>query len=575
MKAVLYTLIVATTLLACAPAPSGQTASQQREPTARTAAPKVLTIAINEDPPSFWEVATGGIGAAGGRAMIHAVNQFLAVVGADGTTHPRLLAELPSVEGGSWRLLPEGGMETTWKVRQGVRWHDGTPFTAEDIAFSIEFNRDPEIPNSNRSAVSAISRVETPDPSTVVVTWGQIYPFADRLSDRELLIVAKHQVERTYRDSKETVLLQPFWHTDWVGLGPYKVGRWERGSSLELLAFDGYFLGRPRIDTVRVQFIPDQRTLVANLLSRSIHSALPPGGGDFDSMLIVKREWEAANYGSTLQSSEFWTFIDPQKLRNPQPADLADPRVRRALLLGANREELVGAMYNELGTVGDSWLHPKSQRYQQFASSMTRFSHDPRQAVQLLGEAGWQRDAEGIQTKAGQRFDLKIRFGNDERLASVLADQWKTVGIRSEHDLLSPQALRDRQTRATFTGVEITSNPMVPYAVQRRFATVSVPTPENSWTGVNVGAYSSPEWDGLAERFLSSLDEPKRVEVERELLRMLATDFPALPLTFNIQLTPVGGGLTGVQQITGVPHQGTILYAWNIHEWDLEPGATS
>jgi peptide/nickel transport system substrate-binding protein len=526
-------------------------------------------VAINEDPPSFWDVATGGVGSGGGRALLPAVNQFLAVVGADGAAHPRLLAELPSVERGSWRLLPDGGMETTWNLRPGVAWQDGAPFTSDDITFSVEFNRDPEVANSNRAAVSAIARVETPDPTTAVVSWGQVYPFADRLSDREFVPVARHQVERAYRDSKETVLLQPFWNTEWVGLGPYRIGRWERGSSLELVAFDSYFLGRPRIDTIRVQFIPEQRTLVANLLARTLNTALPPGGGDFESLLIVRREWEAAGYGTTLPSSEFWTFIDPQKLRNPQPPDLVDPRVRRALLLALDREQLVGAMYGELGIVGDSWLHPRSPRYQQLAGSITHFTHDPRRAVELLAETGWQRGADGALMKAGQRFDLKIRFGNDERLAAVLADQWKAVGVRSEHDVLSPQAQRDRMARATFTGVDTTSNPMVPYAVQRRFASASIPMPEGSWAGVNSGGYSSAEWDTLAERFLTSLDEQRRLDVERELLRVLATDLPALPLTFNLQLTPVGGGLTGVQPITGVPHQGTILYAWNIHEWDL------
>ena len=74
--------------------------------------------------------------------------------------------------------------------------------TADDIAFSIEFNRDPEIANANRSAVSPITHVETPDQSTVVVTWSQAYPFADRLSDREFMPVSKRLVERAYRESR-------------------------------------------------------------------------------------------------------------------------------------------------------------------------------------------------------------------------------------------------------------------------------------------------------------------------------------------------------------------------------------
>jgi hypothetical protein len=126
--------------------------------------------------------------------------------------------------------------------------------------------------------------------------------------------------------------------------------------------------------------------------------------------------------------------------------------------------------------------------------------------------------------------------------------------------------------RATYTGIDATSNPMTLLAVQRRFSTPNIPTPENAWTGVNRGAYSNPEWDTIAEAALVALEEPRQLELEERLLRIMTTDLPALPLTFNLQLAPVGGGLSGVEPIRGVPHTGTILYAWNIHEWDLRAG---
>jgi ABC-type transport system substrate-binding protein len=154
----------------------------------------------------------------------------------------------------------------------------------------------------------------------------------------------------------------------------------------------------------------------------------------------------------------------------------------------------------------------------------------------------------------------------------IFADNWRSAGIVSEIDDMSPQAQRDRMLRATYTGVDSTSNPMTLLAVQRRFSTANIPTPENAWTGVTRGAYSNPEWDAIADQALVALEESRQLELEDRLLRIMTTDLPALPLTFNIQLTPVGGGLTGLQQIHGVPHTGTILYAWNIHEWDLRSG---
>jgi peptide/nickel transport system substrate-binding protein len=564
-------LIVAILLsVACTPAPRpaprGGPASE-RPATSQT--PKIINVAINEDPPSFWEVAVGGGGNGGGRALLPAVNQFLAVVGADGTPHPRLLAELPSLERGTWRVAPDGSMETVWRIRSDARWHDGTPFTTDDLIFSVELNRDPEIPNSNRAAVTPIVRMEATSPTDVLVSWSQVYPFADRLADRELMPVPKHLLESTYRESKDALINRSYWNVDYVGLGPYRVNRWERGAFLELAAFDGYFLGRPKIDTIRVQFIVDENTLVANLLSHAVHAALPPGGGNFEPLDMVRREWEATGYGTALSNSEFWTFVETQKIRNPSPPDINDPRVRRAMLHGLDRAQIVQVLYGDRGIVGDSWLHPDTPRYRRLSPAITRYAYDPRRASELLAEAGWRPAPDGILEKDGQRFNLKVRVTSDERIGLIFIDNWRAIGIAGEVDELSLQAQRDRMLRATFTGVDGTSNPMTLLAVQRRFSTASIPTPENAWTGVNRGGYSNPEWDALADATLVALEESRQLELEERLLRIMTTDLPALPLTYNLQLTPVGGGLTGIEPIRGVPHTGTILYAWNIHEWDL------
>ncbi len=566
-------LVIAVVLVtACAPSPA-QTpgAGPASDRPSGLQGPKVVTVAINEDPPSFWEVAVGGGGNGGGRALLPAVNQFLAIVGADGTPHPRLLAELPSIERGTWRVAADGSMETVWRIRPDARWHDGTPFTPDDVIFSVELNRDPEVPNSNRAGVAPIVRMEATNGTDVLVTWSQIYPFADRLADRELMPVPKHLLEATYRESKEALINRSYWNVDYVGLGPYRIGRWERGSFMELTAFDGYFLGRPKIDTIRVQFIADENTLVANLLSRTVQAALPPGGGSFEPLDMVRRDWEASGYGTALSNSEFWTFIETQK-RNPQPADLNDPRVRRGMLHALDRASIVSVLYGERGIVGDSWLHPDSPRYGRLSSAITRYSYDPRRASELLAEAGWRPGSDGVLEKDGQRFNLKVRVTSDERIGLIFIDNWRAVGIAGEVDELSLQAQRDRMLRATFTGVDGTSNPMTLLAVQRRFSTSSIPTQDNAWTGVNRGGYSNPEWDALAEAALVALEESRQLEIEERLLRIMTNDLPGLPLTYNIQLTPVGGGLTGVERIRGVPHTGTILYAWNIHEWDLRTG---
>src|SRR5207249_7303185 len=111
------------------------------------------------------------------------------------SAHARLLDELPSFDRGTWRLLDDGSMETTWKLRSAAVWHDGTAFSADDVLFSFQVYRDPDVPNSRQNIVRLIAGMTQADPKTVVVKWGEAYPYADRLETRELLILPAHVLQ--------------------------------------------------------------------------------------------------------------------------------------------------------------------------------------------------------------------------------------------------------------------------------------------------------------------------------------------------------------------------------------------
>src|SRR6266545_4851910 len=153
-------------LAACAPAAPSQT-SQSESRAGQPAPVKTLVAGINEDPKNFWDGINGG-GGSGARQLGHMVNQYLAVIDSTGNPHPRLLEEFPAVDKGTWKVLPDGKMEVTYKVRQNAMWHDGTPFTAEDVAFSFAVGRDPNVPNGNQSAVRLIEKIEPLDAKTAL-----------------------------------------------------------------------------------------------------------------------------------------------------------------------------------------------------------------------------------------------------------------------------------------------------------------------------------------------------------------------------------------------------------------------
>ncbi len=560
--------VLSLALAACAPAnPAGQTSRGEGQGGAPTG-PKFLVAAINEDPKNFWDGINGG-GGSGVRQLGHLVNQYLAVVTSDGSVTPRLLSELPSVDKGTWRIFPDGKMEVTYKVRPRVTWHDGTPFTADDIVFSLDVGRDPAIPNGNASALRLMEGIVALDAQTAVATWRQTYAFADRLEHREFFPLPKHILDGPYRDNKENLIAQPYFSSQYVGTGPFKMVTWEHGSHMELVANDNYFLGRPKIDRVRIPFIEDSNTGVANIRAGTINIFLPTGSPDYDQLQTLRQEWQTTRKGEVVVERVRWQFVEPQKGPLAQPADLRDVRVRQALLLAMNREELTRSLQGDQGGVAHNWLHPSFSNYAQLRDAIIEVPFDPRRAAALLTEVGWTTGPDGILQKGGQRFTMQIRPGEArEKEATIVQQDWKAIGIDGQLEILSDALLRDAEARATYFGVTVQQNPMGGVSAVRRFAGDQTPTAANRWAGTNRGNFSSPAWDDAGLRLRTALDDETRITSERDMLRAFHAELPALAIQYELQAVAVTG-FTGLVPITGIAHTGNIMHTWNVHEWDM------
>jgi peptide/nickel transport system substrate-binding protein len=562
--------MLTTLLTACGPVP-GTPGSSQTGSQAAPAAPKVLAIGLDEDLKHFWDALTGG-GGTGARELANLINQHIAAIGGDGVARPRLVVELPSQDKGTWKVLTDGTMETTLKLRPGITWHDGTPFTADDVIFSWQVNRDPDVPNANQEAVKLIKSIEATDPLTVVMHWGELYAFADRLEHRELFPLPKHLLEQSYRETKDQFLNSAYFNTSYVGLGPFRVTNWDFGSGIETAAYDGFFLGRPKIDVIRVRFIPDNNTMLANLRARSIQMMLTLGNGpDLEAMTLLKQEWESTGYGTMYADPISWLFAEPQKVHNPQPSDLVNPKLRQAFLLALDRQSLVQATTAGLGLVADSWVHPSFSSYSTLQSVIARYPYDPRRASEAFAEAGWTPGPDGVLEKNGQRLAPLARTFQVPRELLITVDGWKRSGVAVDIESTPEQMLRDREFRASFTGFDFVSNPMGAAAASRRLAGYNTPTAENKWTGTNRGGYTNPAWDDLDRRINIALQDGQRRELERELVTMFTAELPVLPITYKFDIIPIGGGLSGVQPVTAVAHRGFILHTWNAFEWDMQP----
>jgi peptide/nickel transport system substrate-binding protein len=220
--------------------------------------------------------------------------------------------------------------------------------------------------------------------------------------------------------------------------------------------------------------------------------------------------------------------------------------------------------------VADSWVHPEFTRYKQVQDVITPYPYDPRRATALLEEVGWRRGTDSVLQKDGQRFTLTLRdVEGGEKLPLMVGDFWKPLGVATSFEYQSPAQMQDRQARATFTGFLFTNIGIDSRSVVRRIATDNIPTADNRWTGTNRGGYANPRWDDLGQRFLTTLDDAMRLELERQMLQLYTAELPLLPLLYTLDELPITGGVTGPLPNTGVPANTGIMRTWNIHEWDV------
>jgi peptide/nickel transport system substrate-binding protein len=482
---------------------------------------------------------------------------------------PRVAQELPSLERGTWRINPDGSMETTWQLRADVRWHDGEPLTADDVVFSWRVFADPAVPVASRRVAKLIESIESPSTGTVVMRWRARYAFADQLSGFDLTLLPSHLLQATFELRREQIAGHPYWRNQFVGLGPYRIQRWPPGSSIELLAFDRYFLGPPRIPEISVRFVPDPNTGMAGVLTGAIDVLLPrkamPG-----ILRTVRQRWASGEEGALAVLPGYsWVYLAPQ-FNAPQPEDLTDPRIRRALAYAVDREGVAEAVIGDRSLASALWVPMSDPRYPTVARSMTNHEYDPNRARELFREAGWRREsADDVLVNHGRRFELELTTISDwERVSPVVSEYWRRIGASVRETVLSLGAITDRQVRARYAGIELAAGVPDMALLDGRLHSSSIPGSENQWVGANRGRYSRPEMDTLLDRVWSTPDRAAREGIEGELARYISTERPLIGLFFYPAMAMVRSSVRQIRPPATVSPVGRLFFTWNAHEWE-------
>jgi peptide/nickel transport system substrate-binding protein len=558
----LFALVLAA---ACAPAPApvGNNSPQR----AAALAAKTLVFVHGGETPTFaWKelLPTGAATSTRSAEAKLLLNARLIFLNEQGLPQPFLAEAVPDLTAGSWLLLPDGRMETSFHLRPNLTWHDGQPLTADDFVFASQVYARPEFGVSANGGFKYVEETLATDPRTVLIRWKQPYP--DAVTDVTVLPpLPRHILHQPYQDLQpDPFMALQFWREDYVGAGPWRLERREPGSFFEATAFDGFVFGRPKIDRVRVVYIPDTNTAVVNMLSGEVHYAMESlfyGEEGF----ALERGW--ANGGGTVT----WEQISPRTMEfqlRPEfavPRELAtDVRVRQAVVYAIDREALLEALTAGHGMLRDVYTHPNADYYDAVARAVTvRYRADPRRAEQLLQEAGFARGSDGIwASPSGERFAMEqwyIAGATNERESTILVDGLRRFGIDASSHVFGVQRT-SQEDRSKSPGLFGGSKEYP------RYHSAEIARPENRWTGANRFGYTNSEMDRLVEGWDTTLDRAERVQRMAEMERIAMAELPAIPMYWNPRVMAWVAGLKGtVTNLT--PDGGGERRVW---EWYWE-----
>jgi peptide/nickel transport system substrate-binding protein len=499
-------------------------------------------------------------------------NAGLVLVDDRGNPHPYLAEQLPRLNSETWRVFPDGRMETTYQLRSNLIWHDGRPLTADDFVFSFQLYSVPEFGQVSSPPISLLDEVAAPDPRTVVFRWKGLYPDAGALEARGNVgapafpAVARHIFGSAFSQGNwEAFISHAGWSTEFIGAGPYRLDRWESGSFLEASAFDGHVLGKPKIERVRVAFIPDFNTTVTNMLAGEVHINVDDSLR-FQQGMVLKREWAPRSIGSVLVYPTLWRWIHvQQRPEYANPRTLLDARVRKALAFGLDKEALSDTLFEGEGIMTETPIAPNVDYYPLVEATATKYPYDPRRVEQLMTEIGYARGSDGIYAHPQQgRFSAEFgtfQSPQNESEMAIIAATWRQLGFDVKELVYPAVQARDYQLRNTYQSFIAASG----QSGERTLAehnTAELPRPENRWNGSNRGGWTNAEFDRLAATLHETLDRNQRGQLVAQMARIFTDDAATLSLYFNPSVTAFVAALRGP-----VPVVPTNDVSWNIHEW--------
>ena len=485
---------------------------------------------------------------------------------------PFLVESIPTVANGG---VSADLTSITWKIKDGIKWSDGTPFTSADVKFTADYCMHPEGGCAQVTKFGGVESIETPDAMTVIVNFESPTPFPyGPFVGGESPIIQAAQFADCLGAKAPECTTQNFAP---IGTGPFVVDEFRPNDVITLSANPNYREeGKPRFAKVLFKGGGD-----ATAAGRAVMET-----GEFDYAWNLQlapeviAQMEKGGKGTPVAG--FGPLVERIMLNNtnPDPAlgpdersvirphpSLSDPAVREALSLAIDRPLLVEIGYGKAGKVTCNWVPAPAA----FASdSMKCDVQDIAAANKMLEDAGWVKGADGVRAKDGVRLSYLYQTSTNavrQDFQALIKQWWGEIGVETELRNISGSVFfgGDAGSPDTFqkfyADVEMyanTFNGTDPQSYLANGLCDKAPRPETQWQGENISRFCDPEYDALHAKLASESDIAKRGEIGRALNDMIVQRGGMIPLVHRGRLSAHATSLGGVS-----------LNVWDSELWNV------
>ena len=485
---------------------------------------------------------------------------------------PVLAREVPSITNGG---VAKDGTSVTWHLKHDVQWHDGKPFTAQDVVFNWEYAADPATGAPSVGVYRNVKHVEAIDPHTVKFVFTQPTPYWLMTGP----IIPRHIFEpfKGARSREAPNNLKP------IGTGPYRFVDFKPGDLLKAEISPSYHVpNRPFFDTVEVKGGGDAASAARAVLQTGEYDYAAEVGGVEDDVL---KRLEQGGKGTVriafggrinhvqLNQSDPWTEVEGERssVKTVHPF-LTDPAVRGALALLVDRSGIQEQILGRNGQVTANFVSAPER----FRSKNTRWEFNVDKANQLLDAGGWTRGADGVRTRDGKRLKMVLQAATNsvaQKIQAVIKQAAAKAGIEIELKTVTPSSFysSDPANPDTYTHfyadlqlMTYVMGPPDPERLMRVFTSWEIASKQNNWQKFNVWRWRNEEYDRLYKAGETEMDPVKRAALFIRMNDLVVQNGIVVPIMLLAKAAAVSNRLRGVE------HNAFELDFWNLPFWSRE-----